>query len=63
MDDRVAFSFLNETKKEILKEYSVDELLNTNSSQLNKGKEILKKKWNIIMLNLLRQQMVNLLKI
>ena len=44
MDDRVAFSFLKETKKEILKEYSVDELLNTNSSQLNKGKEILKKK-------------------
>ena len=48
MDDRVAFSFLNETKKEILKEYSVDELLNTNSSQLNKGKEILKKKNEIL---------------
>ena len=42
--DENAFSFLYEIKKDILKEYSNEELLNTNSYQLNKGKQILKKK-------------------
>ena len=39
-----AFAFLNEVKNEILKNYSVKELMSTNSSQLNKGKDILKQK-------------------
>ena len=42
--DENAFSFLYEIKKDILKEYSNEELLNTNSYQLNKGKQNLKKK-------------------
>ena len=39
-----AFSFLNEVKNEILKNFGLDELMNTNGLQLNKGTEILKKK-------------------
>ena len=39
-----AFSFLNEVKNEILKNFGLDELMNTNGLQLNSGKEILKKK-------------------
>jgi len=41
LDDKVAFSFLDEVNKEILSHYSGEELMNMNSSQLNKGKEIL----------------------
>ena len=41
LDDKVAFSFLDEVNKEILSHYSSEELMNMNSSQLNKGKEIL----------------------
>ena len=44
MDDKIAFAYLNEIKELILKKYSVDELLNTNGSQLEEGKEILLKK-------------------
>ena len=43
MDDKVAFSFLNEVEKLITDSYSSEELMNMNSSQLNKGKEILNK--------------------
>ena len=39
-----AFSFLNEVKNEIFKNFGLDELMNTNGLQLNKGTEILKKK-------------------
>ena len=39
-----AFSFLNEVKNVILKNFSLDELMNTNGLQLEKGSEILKKK-------------------
>ena len=35
---------MNEVKNELLKSFSVDELMNTNGLQLNKGTEILKKK-------------------
>ncbi len=35
---------MNEVKIELLKSFSVDELMNTNGLQLNKGTEILKKK-------------------
>ena len=42
--DEDAFSFLNEVKNEILKNFGLDELMNTNGLQLNMGKEILKKK-------------------
>ena len=42
--DKDAFSFLNEVKNELLKSFSIDELMNTNGMQLNKGTEILKKK-------------------
>ena len=35
---------MNEVKNELLKNFSVDELMNTNGLQLNKGTEILKKK-------------------
>ena len=35
---------MNEVKVELLKSFSVDELMNTNGLQLNKGTEILKKK-------------------
>ena len=41
MDDKVAFSFLNDVEKEIFNFYKSEELINMNSSQLNKGKEIL----------------------
>ena len=41
MDDKVAFSFLNDVEKEIFNYYKSEELINMNSSQLNKGKEIL----------------------
>jgi vesicle-associated membrane protein 7 len=41
LDDKVAFAFLDEVNKEILSHYSSEELMNMNSSQLNKGKEIL----------------------
>ena len=44
MNDKDAFSFLNEVKNELLKNFSVEELMNTNGLQLNKGTEILKKK-------------------
>ena len=44
VNDKDAFSFLNEVKIELLKSFSVDELMNTNGLQLNKGTEILKKK-------------------
>ena len=43
-----AFSFLNEVKNEILKNFGLDELMNTNGLQLNSGKEILKKKNGIL---------------
>ena len=43
MDDKVAFSFLNDVEKEIFNFYKSEELINMNSSQLNKGKEILNK--------------------
>ena len=43
MDDKVAFSFLNDVEKEIFNYYKSEELINMNSSQLNKGKEILNK--------------------
>jgi hypothetical protein len=39
-----AFSFLNEVKNVIFKNFSLDELMNTNGLQLEKGSEILKKK-------------------
>ena len=42
--DQDAFSFLNEVKNEILKNFGLDELMNTNGLQLNSGKVILKKK-------------------
>jgi len=42
--DRDAFSFLNEVKNELFKNFGLDELMNTNGLQLNKGTEILKKK-------------------
>jgi vesicle-associated membrane protein 7 len=41
LDDKVAFSFLNDVEKEIFNYYKSEELINMNSSQLNKGKEIL----------------------
>ena len=44
VNDKDAFSFLNEVKIELLKNFSLDELMNTNGLQLNKGSEILKKK-------------------
>ena len=44
VNDKDAFSFLNEVKNELLKNFSIDELMNTNGMQLNKGTEILKKK-------------------
>ena len=44
MDDKVAFSFLNDVEKLITDSYSSEELMNMNSSQLNKGKEILIRK-------------------
>ena len=44
VNDKDAFSFLNEVKNEILKNFGLDELMNTNGLQLNSGKEILKKK-------------------
>jgi len=44
VNDKDAFSFLNEVKNELLKNFSVEELMNTNGLQLNKGTEILKKK-------------------
>ena len=44
VNDKNAFSFLNEVKNEILKNFGLDELMNTNGLQLNSGKEILKKK-------------------
>ncbi len=44
VNDKDAFSFLNEVKIELLKNFSNDELMNTNGLQLNKGNEILKKK-------------------
>jgi len=43
LDDKVAFSFLNDVEKEIFNFYKSEELINMNSSQLNKGKEILNK--------------------
>ena len=48
VNDKDAFSFLNEVKNELLKNFSVDELMNTNGLQLNKGTEILKKKDGIL---------------
>ena len=48
VNDKDAFSFLNEVKNELLKNFSIEELMNTNGLQLNKGTEILKKKWFII---------------
>ena len=44
VNDKDAFSFLNEVKNELLKNFSIDELMNTNGLQLNRGTEILKKK-------------------
>ena len=44
VNDKDAFSFLNEVKNELLKSFSIEELMNTNGLQLNKGTEILKKK-------------------
>ena len=44
VNDKYAFSFLNDVKNELLKNFSIDELMNTNGFQLNKGTEILKKK-------------------
>ena len=44
VNDKDAFSFLNEVKNELLKNFSKDELMNTNGLQLNKGTEILRKK-------------------
>ena len=44
VNDKDAFSFLNEVKNELLKNFSIDELMSTNGLQLNKGTEILKKK-------------------
>ena len=44
VNDKDAFSFLNEVKNELLKDFSIDELMNTNGLQLNRGTEILKKK-------------------
>ncbi len=44
VNDKDAFSFLNEVKNELLKNFSIEELMNTNGLQLNKGTEILKKK-------------------
>ena len=44
VNDQDAFSFLNEVKIEIFKNFGLDELMNTNGLQLNKGTEILKKK-------------------
>ena len=44
VENKDAFSFLNEVKNEILKNFGLDELMNTNGLQLNSGKEILKKK-------------------
>ena len=42
VNDQDAFSFLNEVKIEIFKNFGLDELMNTNGLQLNKGTEILK---------------------
>ena len=44
VNDKDAFSFLNEVKNKLLKDFSIDELMNTNGLQLNRGTEILKKK-------------------
>ena len=44
VNDKDAFSFLNEVRNELLKSFSIEELMNTNGLQLNKGTEILKKK-------------------
>jgi vesicle-associated membrane protein 7 len=44
VNDKDAFSFLNEVKNELLKNFSIDEFMNTNGLQLNRGTEILKKK-------------------
>ena len=44
VNDKDAFSFLNEVKNELIKNFSIDELMNTNGLQLNRGTEILKKK-------------------
>ena len=44
VNDKDAFSFLNEVKNELLQNFSIDELMNTNGLQLNKGTEILKKR-------------------
>ena len=40
VNDKDAFSFLNEVKNELLKNFSIDELMNTNGFQLIKGTEI-----------------------
>ena len=39
VNDKYAFSFLNDVKNELLKNFSIDELMNTNGFQLNKGKK------------------------
>ena len=44
ISDVRAFAYLNEVKEEILKKYSTDQLVNTNSFQLEEGKNILRKK-------------------
>ena len=44
VEDKSAFAFLNEIKIQILSQYSIEELMNTNGLQLNEGKDILVKK-------------------